>query len=118
MLWPGSKLLMPYRQLHFDEGVFGSRVEEFDPQRFIENPELGRSQSFKPFGGGVTYCSGRFIARREVISFVALVVHRYHLELKDPNQGFPRQDGKKPTLGVIGPVKGDNVILVVKPIRL
>lgn len=116
-LRPNTKLLMPYRQLHFDETAFGPQIQNFNPQRFIENPGLSRSQNFKPFGGGVTYCSGRFIARREVIAFVALVLHRYHLELKDANQSFPRQDENKPTLGVIGPVKGDDVVLVIKPRR-
>ena len=106
---------MPYRQLHFEESVFGPQIHEFKPQRFLENPELARNPSFKPFGGGVTYCSGRFIARREVISFVALALHHYDLDLKDPGQQFPRQDENKPTLGVIGPAKGDDILLVVKP---
>ena len=115
VLQPSTKLIMPYRQLHFEESVFGPQINKFKLQRFLENLELGRSQSFKPFGGGVTYCSGRFIARREVISSVALVLYEYDIELKDPMQRFPGQDESKLTLGMIGPVKGNGILLVVKP---
>lgn len=104
---------MPYRQLHFDEAVFGPQVREFRPERFLDK-DIARSPSFKPFGGGITYCSGRFIAKREVLAFVAVVLHRYDIELKDSSTVLPRLDDKKPTLGVIGPVKGDETIVLVK----
>ena len=106
---------MPYRQLHSKESVISPQIHKFIPQRFLKNPELGRNQSFKPFGGGVTYSSGQFIAMREVISFIALVLHRYDIKSKDPSQRFPRQDESKPTLGVIALVNDYDVMLLVKP---
>lgn len=110
-----TKLLMPYRQLHFQEKIFGPQVKLFRPERFLDNNDVGRSSEFKPFGGGITYCSGRFIAKREVMAFVALVLHQYDLELVDVTQPLPRLDEQKPALGVIEPVKGDDTIVVVKP---
>ncbi|KAL9028823.1 MAG: hypothetical protein Q9196_002851 [Gyalolechia fulgens] len=110
-----TKLLMPYRQLHFQEAVFGPPVKGFRPERFLGDKNVGNSPNFKPFGGGITHCSGRFIARREVLAFVALVVHRYEVELADPSQALPRLDERKPTLGVIGPIKGDDTTIVIKP---
>ncbi|KAL8714506.1 MAG: hypothetical protein Q9225_006547 [Loekoesia sp. 1 TL-2023] len=110
-----TKLLMPYRQLHFQEKAFGPQVKEFHPERFLGIKDVARTSEFKPFGGGITYCSGRFIAKREVMAFVALVLHQYDLELEDVTQALPRLDEQKPTLGVIGPVKGDDTVVVVKP---
>ncbi|KAL8940113.1 MAG: hypothetical protein Q9216_002994 [Gyalolechia sp. 2 TL-2023] len=109
-----TKLLMPYRQLHFQEAVFGPQVKAFRPDRFLDK-QISNSPDFKPFGGGITHCSGRFIARREVLAFVALVLHRYDIELADQSQALPRLDEQKPTLGVIGPMKGDDTTVQIKP---
>ncbi|KAI4175931.1 MAG: hypothetical protein LQ346_007981, partial [Caloplaca aetnensis] len=109
----GTKLLMPYRQLHFQESVFGPRVQEFHPDRFLGDKSPGSTPDFKPFGGGVTYCSGRFVARREVLAFVALMFRRYDVSLADPKEALPRLDEQKPTLGVIGPVKGDETTVLI-----
>ena len=98
-----GKIMMPYRQLHIDEHVFGPDTKSFNAYRFFNNKDLSRSPSFKPFGGGSTYCSGRFFAKREVIAFVALAVHLYDLRLKDPNKAFPKMDETKPTLGIMDP---------------
>ena len=110
-----GKIMMPYRQLHIDENIFGPETKSFNANRFLKNKDLSRSPSFKPFGGGSTYCSGRFIAKREVIAFVALAVHLYDLRLEDLNSAFPRMDETKPTLGIMDSMKGDNVMLMVSP---
>ena len=114
LLRKGTKLLLPYRQLHFQESVFGPSVSEFLPERFLDRENLSKCSDYKPFGGGVTYCSGRFLARREVLAFVALVVNTYELEIvreEGRRRGVPRQDEQKPTLGVVGPVKGDDLFV-------
>lgn len=113
ILGTDGKVMMPYRQLHLDETVFGPHAKKFNAERFVTNTDLSRSPSFKPFGGGSTYCSGRFIAKREVMAFVALAVHRYNLHSKDPNQVFPRMDETKPTLGIMDPVLTDRVVLAL-----
>lgn len=60
-LQPGHKLLMPFRQLHTGGEVFGPNANEFDAYRFLNNKSLTHSSSFRPFGGGTTYCPGRFL---------------------------------------------------------
>lgn len=110
-----GKIMMPYRQLHLDESVFGPEPRKFNPDRFLKDKDLARSPSFKPFGGGSTYCSGRFIAKREVMALVALMVHLYDVRLQDPGQAFPGMDETKPTLGIMDPIKADEVLLVVSP---
>ncbi|KAI1870662.1 uncharacterized protein JN550_005205 [Neoarthrinium moseri] len=100
LLRRGHRLMIPYRQLHFDEDVFGPGVNEFraarfgfdiaatDRKNYKENgayQKLTRGDSWRPFGGGVTMCPGRFIARRSVHIFVALLLHRYDVESVGPS---------------------------------
>ena len=106
---------MPYRHLHLDEKSFGVDPKTFDVGRFLNNQDLSRSPNFRPFGGGLTICSGRFIAKRQVLSFVAMVVHRYDLGWADSGQGFPRMDETKPTLGIMDPVKDKPLTIVISP---
>ena len=110
-----GQIMMPHRQLHLDESVFGPEPEKFNVDRFLQNKELSRSSSFKPFGGGSTYCSGRFIAKREVMAFVALTVHLYDLRLQNPKQAFPRKDETKASIGILDRMKADEVVLVITP---
>ncbi|KAL8726423.1 MAG: hypothetical protein Q9181_006052 [Wetmoreana brouardii] len=106
VLAPGAKVLLPYRQLHFDASVFGPNVDAFEAEHFLAKPDLSKSPSFRPFGGGTTYCAGRHVARRELLTFAALLIYRYELELAPTESGeaqanFPRCDVKKPSLGVL-----------------
>ena len=110
-----GNIMMAYRQLHLEESVFGPATKMFNHKRFLEKPDLSRSPCFKPFGGGSTYCSGRFIAKREVLAFVALALHRYNFIPEMPDQRFPRMDQTKPTLGIMDPVAQDHITFVISP---
>ena len=123
-LYPGAKVYMPYRQSHFSDEVFGSNMFEFDPQRFVSNKELAKSPAYRPFGGGTQYCSGRFLARREVVGFLAFILDQFDIGLRNTSgddapesgmQHFPRMDINKQNIGVISPVPGDDIILSIKP---
>lgn len=115
----GTKVLVPYRQLHFDDKVFGTNAAVFDPERFLASKDLSRSSSFRPFGGGTSYCPGRFIAKREVLTFVALVLERFDVDLAEQNIHskalFPQIEDGKPCLGIMGPRDGWDTLLRVKP---
>ena len=109
----GMKVLIPYRQLHFNADVFGKDVLELDPERFLKRKALARSPSYRPFGGGSTYCPGRFIARQEVVVFIAIVLNRFRV--KRVSEGaIPNLEEMKPCLGVMGPVEGGDVIVSVE----
>ena len=103
----------------FDRGVFGEDAEAFNPSRFLNDGKLNNSLSFRPFGGGATYCPGRFLAKAEVLTFVALVICRFDLELAG-NEGeeasMPRMEIRRPCLGIMGPEKGGDVLLKVRPV--
>ena len=115
----GTKVLVPYRQLHFDEKVFGATAAYFDPERFLAHEDLSRSSSFRPFGGGTTYCPGRFIAKREGLTFVALVLERFEVDLAehkgDSKVPFPQIEDGKPCLEIMGSRDGLDTILKIKP---
>lgn len=118
-LQPGHKLLMPYRVMHFNAAVFGSHPEKFNPKRFMEDKDLAKSTSYRPFGGGSHLCPGRLLARREVQVFVAAVLHRFEIEV-DRERGkeakFPKMDDGMPSGGIQDPVKGERVLMRMRQI--
>jgi cytochrome P450 len=114
----GAKVLIPYRQFHFDTKVFGGNASQFDAGRFL-NSGLSKDPSFRPFGGGTTYCSGRYLAKREVLTFLALALSRYDIELATGKPAttqtrFPICDVKMSSLGILPPVAGDDVHVVIR----
>ncbi|KAL8721245.1 MAG: hypothetical protein Q9225_002022 [Loekoesia sp. 1 TL-2023] len=117
-LRPGYKVISPFRQIHTDESVFGNVVDNFDPDRFLRDKTLANHPSYKPFGGGVTMCPGRFIARQEVYMFVTLILHRFDSQLADKNQAMPRFELGAPASGVFDPKDGDDVHVVITNNRL
>lgn len=123
ILRPGYRVLVPYRQLNLNEDVFGPYPNHFDPERFHVNKDLTHHPSFKPFGGGANYCPGRFIARQEVLTFIALVLYRFDIEsMEQPHcdqkatsvDYLPKVSVSRPNLGIMGPADGEDVIISVK----
>ena len=115
----GNNIMIPIRQLHYDEDAFGSDADEFDPERFLNN-KLDHSPSYKPFAGGVTHCPGRFLAKQEVLVFVALVLQRFDIELVGNSSvgsediRRPEIDHVRPNMGIMAPVKGTEVYIKLK----
>ncbi|MCJ1269255.1 hypothetical protein MMC22_009145 [Lobaria immixta] len=134
-----AKILIPHRQLHLREEIFGPDIHAFSPSRFLQNPDLARSESFAG-------TSGLVMAEGAVLAFVALAVGRLgvamapsssapsvqpetmamggaektmNLDLEkgcptdDAMQRFPRLDEKKGCLGIMGPLAGDDMTLKV-----
>ncbi|KAL6233351.1 hypothetical protein BDW75DRAFT_215334 [Aspergillus navahoensis] len=118
ILRKGNRLMIPYRQLHFDESIFGTEypVTEFRPERFMTKTGrcLTRSDNWRPFGGGSTMCPGRHVAKRFVMLFVALLVRRFDVELLDTARGVPEADEGKPVLGLMSVKDGADVLVRVK----
>ena len=110
----GSRVIVPFRQLHFDSNVYGPDVDDFAPERFIRSKTLTHSSSYRPFGGGISYCPGRFIARQEVGVFVTLVLARFKVEVAG-DMKMPELDAEKPTTGLMSPKPGEDVLLKLTP---
>lgn len=114
ILRKGNRVMIPNRQLHFNESVFGDRVKDFVSTRFVNNPGLTRNMSWRPFGGGVTMCPGRFIAKEAVTAFVAMIVQRFDIELAG-RQEFPRLEDGNPVLGIMSSKGGDDLLIRLTP---
>ena len=128
ILEKGNNVMVPYRQLHFNEDVWGEDASVFNPDRFYKSKGLSRHASFRPFGGGQHLCPGRFVARHAVFTFVALTLSRYDVDLDSQQSSskrgrsaqprsprFPRIDVSKPGLGSLSPAKDDKVLLRLTP---
>ena len=113
ILRKGHRVMVPYRQLHFNEKVFGKSVNDFRPNRFVEDASLLRKSTWRPFGGGQTMCPGRFVAKNAVVTFIAMLFHRYELELAH-EQRFPRAEMGNPVLGIMANKNGDDLMVRFK----
>ena len=110
----GNSIIIPSRQLHTNTDIWGSDVKEFRASTIAKKKNLTRHSSFRPFGGGITYCPGRVLAKEEVFGFIAIILHRFNIKLADnEKQKFPRLDESKPALGIAGPVESMDVIVSI-----
>ena len=109
LLRGGNFAIVPVCQLHDNREEFGLDASVFAPERFLKRPDLISSPSYKPYGGGKTYCPGRFFALQEIFGFVTLLIHRFDIQLAPPLQKFPSPDESILTLGVSRPVPGSDV---------
>lgn len=123
LLQPGNKVLFPFRQLHLDQQIWGEDAERFEPERFLKNKALANHRSYRPFGGGVSACPGRYLTKTEAMGFIAMLLHRFDVELSTfPERGpggifqpFPKIDNSKPSTGVGSPVDSMDVFIEVRP---
>lgn len=111
----GNRVMVPHRLLHFDENVFGNDVDSWQPQRWLDTDagrKLPSSPSWRPFGGGRTKCSGRFLAKFFVTAFVAALLRRFDIEaIGDPP--MPQPDVGRPVLGIISVREGDDYLVSI-----
>lgn len=112
LLRRGNKILISNRQLYLDQNAFGNNAEEFEAERFLHHPELAHSPNFQPFGGGATLCPGRMIAQHITMSFVALALHRFDIELAWP-QPFPRCPERMLGIGLM--MSQDDLFVRLRP---
>ncbi|KAL9056430.1 MAG: hypothetical protein Q9162_002911 [Coniocarpon cinnabarinum] len=111
----GTKVVIPYREMFMDKDVFGLNADTFQWNRFLGSKRraLTRSQSYRPFGGGVGLCPGRFISQSEILTFVSRVIGKYDLRCHE-GRDLPAVETKKLSLGIMGPANGEDVMLSVR----
>ncbi|KAF3054024.1 hypothetical protein E8E11_008790 [Didymella keratinophila] len=114
-LVPGRKIMLPISALHHDASIWGTSPAVLDSNRFVSNPKLAKSTSYRPWGGGPTMCPGRFFARRSVNALVAILLTRYELEVVSDE--FPEMDGARPSPGIAPVTKGHDVKVKCTPRR-
>lgn len=112
LLRRGNKIIIPFRLLHFDEEVYSHGASQFRPERFMEANKGGggacaRGGSWRPFGGGKTVCTGRFVAEHMIKSCVAIILRRFDLSVLG-GAHVPRGDECTPGLGIMGLRAGED----------
>lgn len=112
LMCKGNRVLVPHRLLHFDEDIFGSNPQEFRPERWEKG--MTRNPSWRPFGAGKTTCSGRYLARFSVTTYVATLLHRFDIKMVG-NPPFPKADEGRPVLGIMSIKKGSDFKVELSP---
>jgi len=89
ILKKGRLILSPSRSLSMSD-VFdapGHPATEFWAERFLvdEKQKVRLNASWKPFGGGISYCPGRYIAAAEILMSMAILLLKYDMELDEKN---------------------------------
>ncbi|KAH8892366.1 cytochrome P450 [Thozetella sp. PMI_491] len=109
-------LMLAHRQLLMDDTVWGPEVTRFNPERFLHDEKLLRSKSYTPFGGGSLLCPGRFMARGEIMVFIALLIRRFDITVV--SRCLPRIDPRSNAgVGILGAKKGDDLVLLLSKLN-
>ena len=118
MLKRGGTVLILSRQLHSNANVWGADHQHFAEARFAKDEGLLRHSSYRAFGGGVSLCPGRKIAKEQVFALVAILIHRLDIKkTQDMRQEFPRLNDNTPALGVMGPAKGMDIFVYLSHVE-
>lgn len=66
------------------------------------------------------YCPGRYVARREVQMVTAVILKRFDMSLQEGDSkgqmsAFPKMDDTLPSGGIQAPLRGEDLIIRIKP---
>jgi cytochrome P450 len=141
----GRRLIIPYRQLHFNEKIYGENIGKFRPERWLKDSakvnaidsisrgptgdkSLDKSPSgktvshlksfqnhYRPFGGGSTICPGRFITKRISIILLTVMLRRYDVQMADGSRPEIPVDEWRPVLGIMDPKPGSFFFINITP---
>lgn len=76
-----------------------------------------KNPSFRPWGGGITMCPGRFLAKRSIYAFLALLLSKYDVvaaEQSGETIRFPKGNDTTPSPGVTPVAMGEDMILSLR----
>lgn len=74
-----------HRAILHDESVYGPDANDFNPDRYLNNPDLPEPEAV--FGFGRRICPGRFMARESVWLAVASILATLKIEKAVDDQG-------------------------------
>ncbi|KAL4862857.1 hypothetical protein BDV12DRAFT_190125 [Aspergillus spectabilis] len=113
----GNNVLIIYRQLHLDRDTWGPTPELLQPDRFLRDKALKTKVAYRPWGGGKHVCPGRFLAKKAVFVFVALLLGQYEISMDNVGeQPFPRADLAKAS-GVASIADGEDVMISLRRVE-
>jgi len=83
----GTNVEIPVDLLHTMEEYWGEDANEFNPNRWIENPDLEKAPFFMPFGAGPRNCIGMRFANVQARLAILRIVSTF--EIKFPEEYVP-----------------------------
>ncbi|KAK0061482.1 cytochrome P450 2J1 [Biomphalaria pfeifferi] len=88
---PEGSLIVPnLDSVLLDKKIWGSDVDVFNPDRFIDaNGQLKKPEEFIPFGVGRRVCLGESMAKTELFLYLSSLIQRFHLLPVHPDQPPP-----------------------------
>ena len=104
-----TDVMVLYHEMMRDPDVFGDGTDDFRWDRFYDNGKLATVPEFRPFGGGVGQCPGRFLAQTEIMVLIALLITKYDLEAWGMGCKFPEMDLVTPPVGLTAPKAGQDM---------
>ncbi|QSZ29767.1 hypothetical protein DSL72_004284 [Monilinia vaccinii-corymbosi] len=87
LLQAGTNVLMPSRQLHMNEQVWGDICKHFNSRRLLRIKVYSNTLHIVHFGVGLSYCPGRIMAKEQVYASIAILFRRFDVKLA---QGLAR----------------------------
>ncbi|KAJ4982873.1 hypothetical protein SVAN01_11636 [Stagonosporopsis vannaccii] len=119
-----DQIFGPVRNWQLDGHFFGEDAGIFRAERWLKRKDLARSKGFTPFGGGHTYCPGRYFAQRETYFFVAQLLRRFELQVSDAdgnvvhNPQVPRVEINLPSPAAMRPVHDMHITMKARKVAL
>ncbi|KAK8080335.1 cytochrome p450 [Apiospora hydei] len=107
ILRKGNKIMIPSRLLHMDDTIYTEDSSLFRPERFLDTGNRVRGGWWRPFGGGKSICTGRYVAEHAIKMCVSIILHRFDVRLTD-GAHLPQGDEGIPGLGIMGLKKGED----------
>lgn len=86
LLKAGNDVMIPAKVVHRNTATWGEDVDEFNPTRFLPDPDGDKERdklkkiSFVPFGGGKHYCPGRNFAFAENLAVMAALLMGFEVD--------------------------------------
>ncbi|MCJ1370576.1 hypothetical protein MMC20_001789 [Loxospora ochrophaea] len=120
LLQKGMVVQMPMAVMHSDPSTWGANVKDFQPRRFLKQPDITKelkqkSAGYRPFGGGASLCPGRHFVTLEVMALSALLVLRYDMVPSAKLWTIPRQKQESLATNVFPPEKDVKVRVIERP---
>ncbi|EMD91116.1 hypothetical protein COCC4DRAFT_80767 [Bipolaris maydis ATCC 48331] len=84
LLRAGSVILMPVHLMH--SGVEFPEAKKFQPDRWLDVDEEAlkrQNMVMRPFGGGTSLCSGRFVAEMEIVGVVSVLLEMLDMKFEE-----------------------------------
>lgn len=114
----GSVVQIAGGVIHADKSIWGEDVDEFNPNRFLDQTKRGggfHPAAFRGFGGGKTLCPGRHFAINEILVFAAMIA--YGFDLTSDDQGpisVPAKNDRVMPVHILEPGTSDRPKVVIK----